>query len=123
MAWYTSKNKYGAKKTSFEGIVYDSKMEADFAVLLSMRLKAKDIKGWERQKQIELYYFTSSGQKIFYKKWKVDFLIFHNDGTKELAEVKGFPTPDFLIKETLLKTVWLRDNPGYTYKRYERKAF
>lgn len=103
-------SKYGAKSTQYEGITYHSKMEAAYAQELDLRLYAKDIKSWERQIPIEL---KVNGFKIC--TYYVDFLIHHNNGDKELIEVKGFETEVWRLKRKLLEAVYLVENPEYSY--------
>lgn len=88
------KNKYSAVRQTYGGYSYASKMEARFARDLDLRLKAKDIKSWERQPQIELR--GENGSLI--ATYKLDFLINHHDGSIEYVEVKGFRTRDWRLK-------------------------
>jgi hypothetical protein len=48
------KQKYNAKTTIYNGYAYDSGLEAKVAMELDWRLKAGDIKNWERQYPIEI---------------------------------------------------------------------
>ena len=77
-------NKYHAKRQEYNGILYDSKLEAGYAAELDLRVKAGDIKRWERQVKISL---DINGYHI--SNYYCDFLLFHNDGTKEYVECKG----------------------------------
>jgi len=81
-------NKYGNISQTYNGHPYQSKLEAHYAQELDLRVRAKDIKSWERQVRTELYVH---GKKIC--DYTLDFEITHNDGSTELIEVKGFPTP------------------------------
>lgn len=91
-------NKFHAKKTSYGDYTYDSKLEASKAMDLDLLLKAKEIKKWERQVPEELYAY---GQKIC--TYKVDFKIWHKDGTIEFVERKGLATPDWRLKWKMLE--------------------
>lgn len=62
-----------------------SKKEAQFAYELDMRLKAKEIVGWEKQKKIEL--FGEHGRHIC--NYFVDFIVSYPDGTEEYIDVKS----------------------------------
>ena len=86
-------NKYGAVKQTYNGYSYDSKKEAAYAMELDLRIKAKDIKSWDRQKKIEL---EAYGKHIC--NYYIDFVITHNDGKKEYVEVKGFETDLWKLK-------------------------
>jgi hypothetical protein len=103
-------NKYHAKTTMYEGVSYDSIFEANYAMQLDWRLKAKEIKAWERQYSVRI---EINGQHILTT--RVDFRIHHNDGSYELAETKGFETPDYRIKKRLIEVVWLPEQPDHCY--------
>lgn len=121
MSWYKPGNKYGAIKTTHNGHVYDSKLEAAHARNLDFRLKAKDILGWDRQFKVDLYYYDSTGFKWADKSWKIDFRVQEKDGTYTLEEVKGFITEDYLHKKKLCERVWIKDNKNYRLKIYTAK--
>ena len=106
---YTA-NKYKAKKESYNGIVYHSKREAEFAIELDWRLKAKDIKSWERQIKIDIQVNNVHICNHF-----IDFEITHKDDSIELIEVKGFETDVWILKRKLLEATFLRENPQITY--------
>ncbi len=82
---YYQKNKWAtAKKQVYDGNRYDSGFEAGYAAELDLRLKAKDIKSWERQVKIPL---EVNGYHIC--NYFIDFVVYHNDGTTEYVETKG----------------------------------
>ena len=94
MTWYQEKqNKYGRVESEYGGITYHSKKEAAYAAELDLRVKAKDIKSWERQVKISLDF---NGYHIC--NYYVDFKITHNDGSVEYVEVKGFQTSEWRLK-------------------------
>lgn len=94
MIWRIEKqNKYNAKSSIYNGIAYHSQKEAAYAQELDLRIKAKDIKSWKRQERIDL-----KVNKQHIANYYVDFLIYHNDGTKEFIEVKGFETELWRLK-------------------------
>lgn len=97
-------SKFGAKKQEFNGILYHSKKEAGFAAELDLRKKAGDIKDIQRQVKIDLcvngYHITN---------YFIDFVIEHNDGTKEYVEVKGFETPEWKLKWKLFEALFSKD--------------
>jgi hypothetical protein len=103
-------NKYHAKTTLYDGYHYDSILEANYAMGLDWRLKAGDIKAWEKQVAIPIYV---NGYHILTT--KVDFLVHENDGSKTLVETKGFETPDYKLKKKLIEAVWLHDHKEYSY--------
>ena len=98
MTWFLRRgNKYGAKKASYKGIIYHSKKEAGKAEELDLLKQAGEIRDFERQVKIELF-----GQRIKICNYYVDFKIFHNDGTIEYLEIKGFETPEWRLKWLLM---------------------
>ncbi len=105
-----TKNKYGAIKREYRGVVYHSTKEANYAAELDLRVLAKDIASWERQIPIDI---AVNGKHVC--NVVVDFLITHNDGSKEYVEVKGFATPIFKLKKKLLEVTFLHENPKVKY--------
>lgn len=93
--------KYHNIKTEYNGVKYDSRREADFAMELDWRVKAKDIKGWERQIRIPL---IVNGKKICV--YVMDFVITNNDNSLEYVEVKGFKTAVWKLKYKLFEALY-----------------
>ena len=73
------KSKYGAVKTNIDGHTFDSKKEADYYCELKLRMKAQEIKGFCLQ---PIFILAPN------LKYKADFVIFQNDGTAEIIDVK-----------------------------------
>lgn len=89
-----SRNYYtAAKKTEYNGCLYDSKFESEYAQELDVRRKAHDIKSWERQVRLALVV-----NDYVICTYKIDFIIHHNDSTTEYIECKGYPTPVWRLK-------------------------
>ena len=86
------KNKYGAKKTSIDGHVFDSLKEANYYEELKLRLKAGEIKGFCLQ---PIFILAPS------LKYKADFIIFNNNGTSEIIDVKGMKTQNYITKKKI----------------------
>lgn len=99
-------NKFGAVKTEYNGRVYHSKRESEFARGLDLRLQAHDILDWEPQVAIRL---DVNGQHI--TKYVMDFVVTHLDGHVELVEVKGFESAVWKLKAKLLKAIYLPEHP------------
>lgn len=99
--WQT-RNSYYSAKTSGKN---DSKFEAGVAQQLELRLKAKDIKGFDEQVRIPL---EVNGFHIC--NYFIDFVIYHNDGTTEYLEAKGFATEVWKLKWKLFEALY--DKPG-----------
>ena len=87
------RNKYGAKKTEVNGVVFDSKLESKFYVELLFRKKAGEIKSIQHQPKVYL-----SKAKILYKP---DFFVIESSGKEYYVDVKGFQTAVFNIKVRL----------------------
>ena len=100
-------NKYGAKKTVYNGITYHSKFEAEYAKGLDWRVKAKDIKSWGRQLKISL---DVNGEHIC--NYFIDFGITHNNNTIEMVEVKGVETPVWKLKFKLFLAIYKKERPN-----------
>lgn len=109
-------NKYGAKRTEFNGKKYDSKYEASVAQELDLRLRAGDIISVEPQFKIEAWACRSDGSKAFLVKHKVDFRIQLKDGSYELIEAKGAETDDYRWRRKFLEHIWLKDHPDHIYR-------
>ncbi len=78
-----------------------SKKEAGAARDLDLMIKAKEIKSWERQVRIPL---DVNGYHIC--NYIIDFVVEHNDGTKEYLEIKGFETEVWRLKWKLFEALY-----------------
>ena len=96
-----SGNKYHAHSTQVDGITYASKLEAGYAEELRLRLMAKDIKGWERQVKLDL---KVNGMHI--TNYYIDFIITHNDGSREYVECKGLELGEWRLKWRILEATF-----------------
>lgn len=99
MYYQRKQNKYGAIKQTYQGYSYMSKKEAAKAMELDMLVKAGEIKGWERQKKIELKGENGGHVCNYY----IDFVVEHKDGVIEFIEVKGFKTDVWKLKWKLFE--------------------
>ena len=90
----TKKSKYGAKRVEIDGIKFDSQKEANYYSELKIRLAAKEIKGFCRQPEFIL------APNLRYK---ADFIIFNNDGTSEIIDVKGMQTQVYKDKKKVFE--------------------
>ena len=95
--FYGSNNKFRAKKTIYNGTVYDSKGEARLAAEIDLLIRAKEYKGVERQVKFNLY--GKNNTKICTH--IVDFVLSNKDGSLEVWAFKGVETKDFRIKHKL----------------------
>lgn len=120
---YFKANKYGAKKTEYDGYKYDSKFEAGVAYDLTMRKKAKDIKDFDKQYKVEMWAYDKNGKPAMKVTHKVDFRIHHTDGSYELLEAKGMPTADWKMRVKWLETFWLPLHLDHTYTVVYQKSY
>lgn len=98
--------KYGNTKTVYDGFKFDSKKEAAYAQQLDWRVKARDIKSYEKQ---VVFHLVVDGKKVC--KYISDFIITHNDGSKEVVDCKGVKTAVFMLKWKLCQILY----PNYKY--------
>lgn len=90
-----------AKKQEYNGFRYDSGFEADYARELDLRVKAKDIKSYDRQVNLELIvndYIVCT--------YRIDFIIYHNDGIIEYVEIKGWQSDTWKLKWKLFEALY-----------------
>ena len=86
--------KYRSYKTSIDGHTFDSQKEAEFYCELKNRLKANDIRGF----CIQPTFILAAGLK-----YKADFIVFNNDGTQEIIDVKGYRTKEYNAKKKVFE--------------------
>ena len=83
-------SKYGAKKTAYNGITYDSRKEANRAAVLEKQLAYGIIQDLQRQVSFELQeaYTNNKGEKIRAITYKADF-VYTMQGRRIVEDVKG----------------------------------
>jgi len=86
-------NKYGAIKTEYAGVIYDSKKEAGRARELDLWLKTGEITGLERQVKFPI---IINGVKVF--TYIADFTYYYK-GQQVIEDVKGMRTQIFNLKK------------------------
>lgn len=91
---FNKKSKYGAVKTTVDGQTFDSKKEADYYCDLKLKLQCGDIRGFCLQPT----FILAPGLK-----YKADFIVFHNDGTSEIIDTKGFKTKEYIAKKKVFE--------------------
>lgn len=97
-------NKYHNRKTTVDGIKFDSKAEAKRYTELKLLQKAKLITDLELQPKFELQpkYKNNKGENIRAIIYKADFS--YTEGNKKIVEdVKGMETKEFKLKKKLLE--------------------
>ena len=100
-----SKSKFKNKKAEYNGRVYDSKREAQYAKELDLLRRAvhKENKVIEWTPQVR-YPLAVNNQKIC--TYVLDFMVKYADGRVEYVDVKGVRTDVYKIKKKLMKAIY-----------------
>lgn len=99
-------SKYHAKKTEVDGIVFDSKKEAERYLELKLMERAGKINSLVLQPKFELQegYENVEGKKIRAIYYKADFMYYDRTAHVTVVEdVKGFKTKEYAIKKKLFE--------------------
>jgi len=80
------KQKYNSKSTEYRGRKYDSKAEAEYAMLLDVMQESGEVHLWLRQTAFDLGEDT---------RYRADFFVITSCGLFRAVDVKGFETPAF----------------------------
>lgn len=89
------RHKFGAIKTTLDGIQFDSKSEAAYYSQLKLLKYGKQIKDFECQPKFEIapaYIHPTTGKKVSAKYYIADFKVILLDGSVEIIDVKSGPT-------------------------------
>jgi hypothetical protein len=98
------KNKFGAKKQTINGIVFDSKAEAEFYLYLLSRQQNGEIQSFERQVTYTLLdRFKKAGKTYRPIEYIADFVVTNTNGSVDVVDVKGTKTREFQIKRKLFE--------------------
>ncbi len=98
---YFQKTYYNsAKKSEFNGNIYDSKFEAQIASDIEMMRKAGEVIKWERQVKIPLIV-----NDLIVCDYYIDFIVYR-EGETEYIEAKGYPTPVWKLKWKLFEALY-----------------
>ena len=97
-------NKYGAKKTTVNGITFDSGAEARYYKKLLEQKRAGEIKDFDLQPKFLLQpAFKKNSKTIRSINYIADFKVYHLDGSISIVDVKGVETETFNIKRKLFE--------------------
>lgn len=92
------RSKYGNTKTTYKGVVFDSKKEANYAAhldaMMHVKKDAQKVLSYERQPQFPI---IIKGKKVF--TYKADFRVVYADGHIEIVDIKGFKTAIYRLKK------------------------
>ena len=96
-------NKYNARKTTVYGITFDSKREAEYYLLLREKKRLGEIKSIDLQPTYTLLegFRDNQGKPQKPITYTPDFLVEYDNGRREVIEVKGVRTRDYLLRKKL----------------------
>ena len=94
-------NKYHARKTTVYGRTFDSKREGDVYLELLAKQQSGEIVRIAFQPQYTLLEASTDNQGKPQKPitYTPDFLVEYDDGRREVIEVKGVKTRDYLLRK------------------------
>lgn len=96
-------SKFHAKKTTVDGIIFDSKREAARYQELRLLERAGKIRDLNRQEKVELVPpFNCDGKHFRGIYYVVDFTYTDSEGNEVWEDVKGMKTPVYLLKRKLV---------------------
>ena len=99
-------SKYRAKKVEIDGIIFDSKAEGEFYRLLKKMKVSGEVKKFALQPKFELqpkYRQKGTNKAVQAITYTADFDVTMADGTREIIDIKGFPTDVFRLKQKMFE--------------------
>lgn len=95
------RQKYGAVRTEYNGVTYDSKAEATRAAELDLLLRAGEVTAWyPKPKPLTLVDGPKRRDRVT---WQADFEVHAKSGAAWMEDVKGVITREFRLKMKLLR--------------------
>lgn len=96
-------NKYNARKTTVCGHTFDSRREAEYYLLLREKKRLGEIKGIDLQPTYTLLegFRDNTGKQQKPITYTPDFMVEYDDGRREVIEVKGVKTRDYVLRKKL----------------------
>ena len=94
------RNKFNAKKTTVDGIVFASKRESEYYLIYKSMLQHGEIVSLERQPRYEIIPKFGKERAAYYTP---DFRLTYPDGRVVVVEVKGKATRDYILRRKLFK--------------------
>ena len=93
-------NKYNARKTMVCGRTFDSKRESEVYLMLREKKRLGEIKRIDLQPTYTLLegFRDNTGKAQKPITYTADFLVEYDDGRREVIEVKGMRTRDYLLR-------------------------
>lgn len=90
------RSELGKLKREYNGVRYDSELEARYARVLDLLVKEGKVRGWKRQITFPLHCGTTCVGAL-----KIDFMVHHIDDRIEYVETKGAETPIYRLKKKM----------------------
>ena len=94
-------NKYGAKKVTIDGIVFDSRLEGRYYEHLLYLMNDGVVESFEMKKSYTLldkFPHPKTGKTVRAIKYTPDFEVKYADGHVEVVDTKGMKTRDFIMR-------------------------
>lgn len=97
-------SKYNNKKIEVDGIIFDSRREANRYKALKLLEQSGEISNIERQKRFELIpkQTDASGKTVRACSYVADFVYTNKEGRQIVEDVKGMRTDVYKIKKKLM---------------------
>ena len=96
------KQKYCAKKVDIDGHTFDSKMEGEYYRHLCVLRDLGEVRSFVLQPSFTLQpAFKKHGKHFRAIEYRADFGVVYADGRRVVVDVKGMPTPVFLLKKKM----------------------
>lgn len=116
--------KYNSKSKMYNGVSYQSQMEAGYAAELDLRIRVGEVKSWKRQVKIPLdingrpWISHANGEVgvedgTHIASYFMDFVVHMKDGIYEYVEVKGLELETWRLKYRLFEGIY-----GELFKRH-----
>lgn len=116
----TTKSKYGNKKVTVDGHIFDSVIESRYYEQVKWLMATGEIKSFSLQPRYLLQESFRKGKTQHRKiDYVADFEITHIDGTIEVVDIKGFETTDFTIKKKLFEFKYPHKLSLLTYSKID----
>lgn len=98
-------NKYGNHKTEVDGILFDSKHEADRYVELKFLQRIGEIRDLQLQVPFELIPKQTEDGKVVERavKYVADFVYYDKVGNLVVEDAKGMKTDAYLLKRKMMR--------------------
>jgi hypothetical protein len=112
-----TRNKYNAKKTTLDGLTFDSRMEAERWAVLRLLEKQGLIRDLSRQVRLEIIPKTPRNRAHYYT---ADFVYCEN-GRTVFEDVKGVKPRDYILRRDMLLSSG-RLPEGAVFREYTKEG-